>query len=1722
MKRNLLFASLIIVILLGAGYLRISGINWDTGQHLHPDERFLTDVLTRISSVENLAEYFDTGRSSLNPNNHGINFFVYGSLPIFAVRYAAEWSGITGFDQIQLVGRALSALADLGVVFLVYLMAAKLFDRRVGILAAAFSAVTVIQIQQSHFFTVDNFTNFFTYLAIFFALRIAVAPRAKAGESVDKGPKIVDFLLFGVALGLAVASKVSVAPLALILPLALSLRLLKLDSDQRIYWISKSLWYLILAGVGSFVVFRIFQPYAFAGPSFFNFNLNPLWVDTMSSLRAQVTGDFDWPPSMQWARRPVWFAFQHLTLWGMGLPMSIAAWSGFAWAGWRLFKSKWQRPELVLWGWGAAYFVWQSLAFNPTMRYLLPVYPALAIFAALVLIRLWDGDVVDFGGAERWRKYVRPMASVLAGVVLAASAVWAIAFSNVYTSPITRIEATDWIYQNIPGPITLSIESNGDVFYQPLSVPNSFLVKDGRPFFSSLRAGSAGSLAEISLHHIVAPVLLEISSGVGENELLVLSESQVVDLLDVEVGSVEELLFPLPVGLIGQQKLTLSLPAGEGQLVIEQVEIGQSQNPEVGSRALIGETEEISLGESWSIDFLLDGTVPVDQLRILLRVQSPLKLSPIDLRLVLSATPDMAQVLAVSRLSVLPNTQSGGLVEVSTFSLDRPIELEQGQELYLQVQNPSEGAISLLGSALVNETSWDDGLPLRLGGYDGFGGIYQGDLNFEIYWDEDEAKVERFLDNLDGGEYLFISSSRQWASLPRIPERFPLASAYYRLLLGCPDHLSVEACFNSAQVGSFEGQLGYELKLVFDSSPQLGSLIINDQAAEEAFTVYDHPKVFIFEKSANYDQEQVAALLSAVDLSKVERVTPKQAEGRISQTLMLPEIRWEEQRSGGSWSEIFDSENWVNASPWISLVVWYLSLGLLGIAVFPLLRIALPGLDDEAYPFARLAGLLLLSYIAWLGASLGISFSRGWLWIFAFLLILAGAAVAYRQRAELQELWKSKRHYFYRTELIFLGFFLVMLLIRWGNPDLWHPSKGGEKPMDFSYFNAVLKSSSFPPYDPWFAGGYINYYYYGFVLVGSLTKLLGIVPSVAYNLILPTLFAMLALGAYSIGWNLFSAWRGRSESAFKMLAKGPSLAGIGAAIGVVLLGNLASLQMIFSGYQKLGNIEGSGADPGLITQIVWTLRGFWMNLLGTPLPFGLSNWYWNPTRIITAPDESTPITEFPLFTFTYADLHAHMIALPLTMLALAWALSVVLSRAWEGGRSPGRLGWSFVFGGIVIGSLRPTNTWDFPTFLMIGVLAVAYAIWRYWPRGGEKFDWVSALLRVVGGAGLIALLSFLSFKPYADWYQQGFTSMKIWEGSHTPSGEYLLHWGAFLFFIVAWMAWETRQWLASIPLSSLRKLQPYRLVAFVGLFFLVVTMSGLYVLGVNVVWLLPLMLWAAFLIFRPEQSEAKRLTLFLIGTGLFLSLMVEVIVLSGDISRMNTVFKFYMQVWSLFALSAALSLAWIVSDLREWSPNWRRWWQVSGAAIIASAGLFLLLGVSAKIQDRMADDAPAGLDGMSYMQYAVYHDKDQEMFLNQDYEAIRWLQENVEGSPVIMEAQTGEYRWGARITINTGLPTVLGWNWHQRQQREFVAGNDIWGRAADVTQFYETEDLNLATDFLDKYQVKYIVVGQLERAYYVGAGLEKFEQQEGLLWREVFRFEDTIIYEVIDEALASN
>src|SRR5690606_38899280 len=223
------------------------------------------------------------------------------------------------------------------------------------------------------------------------------------------------------------------------------------------------------------------------------------------------------------------------------------------------------------------------------------------------------------------------------------------------------------------------------------------------------------------------------------------------------------------------------------------------------------------------------------------------------------------------------------------------------------------------------------------------------------------------------------------------------------------------------------------------------------------------------------------------------------------------------------------------------------------------------------------------------------------------------------------------------------------------NPDLWHPSFGGEKPMDFAYFNGILRSTTFPPLDPWYAGGYINYYYFGFVIVGTPVLLLGIVPSVAYNLILPTLFAMTGIGAFSVASNVVSHFRERQSSletsANWVRLGNPWVAGVPALLLAVALGNLDTPRVFGTGLAEMGGFsqplsyqeylvseytrengtmpdEAAAADIlnradnlGLFDQAEYYLRNFG-DLMGSlvrgaarlaggdTLPVAANRWYW--------------------------------------------------------------------------------------------------------------------------------------------------------------------------------------------------------------------------------------------------------------------------------------------------------------------------------------------------------------------------------------------------------------------------------------------------------------------------------------------------------------------------------
>ena len=215
------------------------------------------------------------------------------------------------------------------------------------------------------------------------------------------------------------------------------------------------------------------------------------------------------------------------------------------------------------------------------------------------------------------------------------------------------------------------------------------------------------------------------------------------------------------------------------------------------------------------------------------------------------------------------------------------------------------------------------------------------------------------------------------------------------------------------------------------------------------------------------------------------------------------------------------------------------------------------------------------------------------------------------------------------------------------------------------------------------------------------------------------LFSFTGMGAFSIAYDLIakaSERLSRSADEFKLrweaIRYRAIAGGMVAAVLCVLLGNLGELGVLLDTWQKASTSQ-IDTGIGLVDNVAKTLDGGANIILGgQSAPIYPGDWFWTATRAININQgETAPITEFPYFTFLYGDLHAHMISMPLMFLALAWAISLVL-RAKDGIGSWWEAGAIWVVGGIAIGVLRATNTWDFPTYLVIGGLAVVYFVYR--------------------------------------------------------------------------------------------------------------------------------------------------------------------------------------------------------------------------------------------------------------------------------------------------------------------------------------------------------------------------------------------------------------------------
>jgi YYY domain-containing protein len=942
---------------------------------------------------------------------------------------------------------------------------------------------------------------------------------------------------------------------------------------------------------------------------------------------------------------------------------------------------------------------------------------------------------------------------------------------------------------------------------------------------------------------------------------------------------------------------------------------------------------------------------------------------------------------------------------------------------------------------------WDDPLPLRVDGKDAFA-IYKG-VELPMYDPDNAQKRTTLLNKLDEADLIVLSSDRVYGSILRMPLRYPLSVRYYQAL--------------------FSGELGFDKVAEFTSRPRLFGIEIRDDDAEELFVNYEHAKVLIFRKGPSYSHERAASILDSVALDQA--VTGLLPKDNRSRGLFLTEAERAAAEAGGTWSRLFNRSSPQNRVPTLT---WWAGLELLGLLAFPLFFAVFRAFFDRGWLLSKTGGLLLVAYLSWIPPSLHWAQStRGEVALGLLALAILGAAAGWLQREQIAAAVREHWPKLVFGEVLFLALFAFFVTVRSSNPDLWHAAMGGEKPMDFAYLNATIKSAYFPPYDPWFAGGYINYYYFGFVIVAALTKLLAIVPATAYNLAVATLPALACAGAFSIVATL-AGW-----SRLRTKAGALSLAGAG-LFGAVTLG-----------------VAGNVGDVPLLSSALGAM------LSGQPPGFRIEWWYWNATRVI--PDA---INEFPYFTFLYGDLHAHAIALPLQALAIGAITAIALKATSRAGTAV-----TLALLGLILGALRATNTWDFPTYLLVGGAALLLA------EATSGRGLVAALGRAGLKLAIVVALSSLFFAPFTSSYATLYSSIKLWTGQRTSFGQYLEIHALFLALIVFFLAyqlgspgsgllagrllrlcWRFRQRCGRLW-PRLERVAPAcrptatgmaaaaGLIVLLGAALLARHMALLFVLSA-------LLIATTVCLLSPGSSQARRLTNLLICTGLALSIAVDVIVLSGDVGRMNTVFKLDFQVWALWSVAGAVALFEVLSGLKPSQSVQRQIVGGTTAALLACGLVYTAAGSMARAHDRFTQ-LPRTLDGEAFMPPSVWLDK-QPLPLRPDYEAIHWLEDNVQGSPVILEGRGRLYSWANRVSIYTGLPTVLGWDWHETQQRGVFAAGQIEKRAADVTEMYSNASLDLVLPLLREYHVRYIYVGPFERETYPEQGLAKFENGPGL------------------------
>jgi YYY domain-containing protein len=430
--------------------------------------------------------------------------------------------------------------------------------------------------------------------------------------------------------------------------------------------------------------------------------------------------------------------------------------------------------------------------------------------------------------------------------------------------------------------------------------------------------------------------------------------------------------------------------------------------------------------------------------------------------------------------------------------------------------------------------------------------------------------------------------------------------------------------------------------------------------------------------------------------------------------------------------------------------------------------------------------------------------------------------------------------------------------------------------------------------------------------------------------------------------------------------------------------------------------------------------------------------YWFPdaTRFIGYHPETTDKTihEFPAYSFVLGDLHAHVINITFVLTVLAILFAWMCSRKAQSDKSLPI--WKEVFHPAVIliaffiGLFHTTNFWDFPIYFVVSgavILFTNLAVYNF----KRKALIITALhgIFVIAFSEIVSLLFTLRFNQIS-------TNICLVE-AQTPLNQLVILWGLPIFTVVSFLCFVVadhyRERKANLNVAERKH------TSIIQYLFKNLPTSDLFIITIG--------LCAVGLILLPEVVYVQD-------------------IYSGDYKRANTMFKPTYQAFIMFGICFGYIL---LRLLLFWKTKRQRNAAVTCLILFLCSLFYIQNAVNAWYGNIFNRKGYEGLDAAAFM----------ETTMPDDALAINWLNENItEGMPVVLEANGDSYTDYERVSVMTGLPTILGWHTHEWLWKSDTTLLDE--RAADIEKIYTSTNKSEVLELLNEYDVSYLYVGKLE------------------------------------------